>query len=530
MSGLNTIRLLLAEMQPEERNTFRNYLTSFDSRGEKFNSKSVKLLDLLGERPELPSDRDVEFFLYGKRSTMAFSRLLIRFRDKLLESLLLDVNVKREGAYSDHFRYLFEARKKLCYAQILAGRGLHEIAHFLCESVCETGERFELYEEWLLALRIRMQLAALLQHDAAAFQRLQLRYEKVERAHRAAFDAYCTYNFWMQRFEHKALPVANDAQLAADTERLRENAAKVNSDHVSFYWLYLDAAKHQSNRNYRIARRSLEKQLTLIENSKAVFVENRLGAVLLNLADNEINLHRFDRCVEYCQRAMALQHVKSFNANQCLEREFYGHYYANRFGQARMILQELLANDVGKHTAFRRGRRQYLLANILFLQGMYRETNDLLLELNAIETDSEGWNVGLRVLLIMTDIERSLHELAGKRIESTRKHLRKLEQQDKLRLRDRVIYEVLRELDANSYDFKATYQQMPDEFALLRSNRENYRWEVKTPEMIIFHEWFFAHVIKIDYIQKVPRYADPERDSTDTSANYQEESDTQEQL
>jgi tetratricopeptide (TPR) repeat protein len=518
MSGLKTIRKLLHAMQPEERTTFRNYLTSFDSRGEKFSSKSVKLLDLLAERPDLPADRDVEFFLYGKRSTMAYSRLLIRFRDKLLESLLLDVNVRREGNYGDYFRYLFEARKKLSYAQIVAGRGMEDLANFLCDSVCETGERFELYEEWLLALRLKMQLAALVQQDNTVFTRLLQRYEKTEKAHRAAFDAYCTYNKWINRIERKAYINAHDPDLLADVERLREHAQKVSSDHVNFYWLYLDAARNQFNRNYRIARRCLEKQLTLVENSRALFNDSRMGTVLLNLADNEIYLHRFDRAVDYCQRAMALQHLESFNANQCMECEFYGHFYSQRFGQARMILQQLLLAETGRRVTFRHGKRQYLLANILFLQGMYRETNDLLLELNAIETDSEGWNVGLRVLLIMTDIERSLHELAGKRIESTRKHLRKLEQQDKLHPRDRIIYEVLRQLDANSYDFKITYQQMPEEFALLKSNKRGYRWEVKTPEMIIFHEWFFAHVIKNEYNQKVPRYIEPDADEhTETS-------------
>ncbi|MCU0432703.1 MAG: hypothetical protein MUC87_04550 [Bacteroidia bacterium] len=515
-------------MHPEERTTFRNYLTSFDSRGEKFNSKSVKLLDVLAERPDLPPDSDVEFFLYGKRATMAYSRLLIRFRDKLLEALLLDVNVKREGNYGDYYRYLFEARKKLCYAQIVAGRGLEDVANFLCDSVCETGEKFELYEEWLLALRLKMQFAAVVQQDNTVFNRLMHRYEKTERAHRAAFDAYCTYNKWINRIESKAYINAYDPELAADVERLRDHAQKVSSDHVNFYWLYLDAARNQFNRNYRTARRCLEKQLTLVENSKALYNDSRLGTVLLNLADNEIYLHRFDRTVDYCQRAMALQHLESFNAGQCMECEFYGHFYSQRFGQARMILQQLLATETGRRNTFRRGKRQYLLANILFLQGMYREANDLLLALNAIETDSEGWNVGLRVLLIITDIERTLHELAGKRIESTRKHLRKLEQQDKLHPRDRIIYEILRQLDANSYDFKTTYQQMPDEFELLKSNKRGYRWEVKTPEMIVFHEWFFAHVIKSSYTQKIPRYAepDPDENSPATDAEQADEDET----
>lgn len=509
MSGLQTVRALLGKMGSEERTVLRNYLTSFDSRGERFNSKSVKLLDMLGDQPGRPSDSEVEFFIYGKRSTMAFSRLLIRFRDKLLESLLLDVNIRRENSYNEYERNLFEVRKKLSYAQILAERGLSELAYFMYDSVCEIAEYYEFYDEWQQAIRLRMEITGTSQGEEI-FERWRQKHEKVERAAKACFDAYCRYTIWMNRFElRQSIPV-QDPQLIKDIHLIKNAAEKTSSDQIHFYWLQLDALFLQQQRNYRQARRSLEKLRALVENSRVLFTNHRLGHVLLKLSENELHLHRFNRSIEYSQKAHALMQPGTRSEFQCLDAEFYGHFYNTRFGASRMILQDLLNRDTGRSGLHRRSRRHYILACILFLQGLYREANDLLLELNIIDADHEGWNVALRILLIMTDIERSLHDIAGKRIESARKHLRKLEAMEKGRPRDQIIYESLKLLDQYSYDFKAAYQHLAQQFVLLRSNHPDYRWEVKTPELIIFHEWFFARVIKGEYVHKIPRYAEPD--------------------
>jgi tetratricopeptide (TPR) repeat protein len=509
MSGLQTIRALLGKMGSEEKKVLRNYLTSFDSRGERFNSKSVKLFDILGDSPNRSNDREIEFFIYGKPATTAFSRLLIRFRDKILESLLLDVNVRRENNHNDYYRNLFEVRKKLSYGQILVGKGLHELAYFMCDSACEICERYELYEEWQQALYLRMQIMGA-SYNEDAFNRIRHRYEKVTRIARAVFDAYCTYTVWINRFNSSSHHQESASELYEDVQKLKIAAEKTDSDQILFYSLHLEAVQSHQVFNYRQVRKNLEKLRILIEDSEVLYTNQRLANVLLNLANNELYLRRFDRAIEYSQNARTLLHVQTKEEFQSLELEFYAHYYNARFGPARMLLQDLLDRDSGRLTASRRGRRHYILACILFLQGLYREANDLLLELNAIDAEREGWNVWLRILLIMTDIQRSLTDVAGKRMESAKKHLRKLAMLEKANPRDQLIFECLYTLDQHQYDFKAAYQHLSGQFEWLRSNHPQYRWEVKTPEMILFHEWFFAYVIKSEYIHKIPRYSEPD--------------------
>ncbi|TND08394.1 MAG: hypothetical protein FD123_2190 [Bacteroidetes bacterium] len=495
-------------MSPEEQGVFRGFLTSFDSRGERFNSKSVKLLDLLCSSHGNISDHEVEFYVYGKRATMAFSRLLIRFRDKLVESLLLDVNVKREGAYSEQFRYLFEVRKKICCAQIFVGRGLYEIALFLYDTAAETSGKYEFYEELLQVLRLKMQLAALTQ-GKEEFQRIMREYRKYEACQAAAFAAYCDYNLLVGETVFKGRQEDHGRFLLQSISRMRRDYQETGSANVAFYLYYLEAQHFQELHFFRHARKSLMKLAALVEKFPAVHVPYRLGNVLINLADNDLFLHQFDRAVETCSRARPLLKTGSYNEFQCMETEFYGHYYSGRYDHARMLLLELLESDNEKNASFRHGKRQYLLACTLFMQGEYKEVHELLAEHNEIERDREGWNVGIRILSIMNDLERALNDSAGKKIENARKHLRKLEQQEKLRRREQLIYEVLRELDNRSYDFKAVHQSLAGHFEALRSNDGENCWQVRSPEMIIFHEWFLAHVIRIKYVQKTPKYTEP---------------------
>jgi len=508
MSGLQSIRGLIACMSPEEISTFRNFLTSFDSRGERFNSKSVKLLDLLGRSRENVSDREVEFIVYGKRSTVAFSRLLIRFRDKLLESLLLDVNTRREDAYSEQFRYLFEVRKKISCAQILVGRGLNELALFLYDSAADTCKEFEFYEELLMALRLKMQLVALTQ-GYEEFQRIMREYKRYELCNEARFAAYCDYNLLVGKTGFKGRQEEHGRFLVQAVARMRRDYEVTNSANVAFYLYYLEAHHFQELQFYRNARKSLLRLAQLIDRSPAVRTKYRLGNVFINLADNDLFLRQFERSISFSAQARALVKPGSFNEFQCMETEFYAQFYSGRYEVARQLLEELLEKDQDKTAAFRRGRRQYLMACTLFMLGNYREVQELLLEQNEIEADREGWNVGIRILSIMNDIERMLHDMAGKKIENARKHLRKLGSEEKLRRRDTLIYEVLRELENRSYDFKQVYQELAGHFELLRSNDTECCWLIRSPEMIIFHEWFLARVIKIKYVQKIPKYVEP---------------------
>lgn len=102
MEALNMIREIVFRLSEEEKGTIRLYLRNFNQRGK--NSRSIKLFDILTTAPKRKDEpqetrEQFEMLLYGKGNPATFGRLLLRLKEKILEALIIDVNINREGAY-----------------------------------------------------------------------------------------------------------------------------------------------------------------------------------------------------------------------------------------------------------------------------------------------------------------------------------------------------------------------------------------------------------------------------------------------
>ena len=84
-------------------------------------------------------------------------------------------------------------------------------------------------------------------------------------------------------------------------------------------------------------------------------------------------------------------------------------------------------------------------------------------------------------------------------IESFRKYLERTSKQYEVRERDKLVLKVLQELDKNDYNFSLTAIVAADELEKLKSTNEKYAWNPDSPELILFHDWFNAKLLKKEY-------------------------------
>ena len=93
-------------------------------------------------------------------------------------------------------------------------------------------------------------------------------------------------------------------------------------------------------------------------------------------------------------------------------------------------------------------------------------------------------------------------------IESMRKHIDRTAKLKAVRKRDVVILKLLTRLGRYAFNFKYVWKKYKPQFDLLASNDSEYRWEMKTHEMIVFHHWFKAKALgkPYDYELKSPVY------------------------
>jgi hypothetical protein len=119
--------------------------------------------------------------------------------------------------------------------------------------------------------------------------------------------------------------------------------------------------------------------------------------------------------------------------------------------------------------------------------------------LNIIEDlgdDKDGWNSWIRYVKILCWIELKQYDEADRAIERFRKYIQR---HKSVSQRISLISKVLVNLGLQAYNFKATQIRKAQELQLLASTKEGVRWFPNSPELILFHDWFEAKLLKKEY-------------------------------
>ena len=134
--------------------------------------------------------------------------------------------------------------------------------------------------------------------------------------------------------------------------------------------------------------------------------------------------------------------------------------------------------------------------------GQYRNSYVFLQETGAIGKDKEGWNIGIRILTILLKVEMILLESAEAHLESMRKYIERTDRKHLLRERDLLIFQLLKSLERESFNFKLVWQVHSEAFKQLSTNAGDVAWAPNTPELVVFHQWFQAKVRNQPYTFK----------------------------
>lgn len=507
MSSIVSLRKLVESLTIEEKKLCRNFLHGFTIRGENAENKNLALFNILAseEQGDL-SERDVEFLLYGEKNFDAFVKLKFRLRNKVLESLIVDVNIERTGAYGECSRVLHTIRKKIIQAQIIKGRGLHDFAAMLLEEVLQQAKKYELYDEFLSALKYLIQIEAFNKNPRSIEKLLSL-HQKYSFHRDALFNAQTNFFLLIGEGGLTGWHSRDLAKVKSTIDEIQIQYRKTGSATVAFYLFSLEVHYYQEIGHFLKAGRVLKRMADLIEHHIVLFSPQRLAFALANLAWNNLHLRRFKQAITLCNDSLKLLKAGSFSYYQALETLFYAEFYSGKYLKALSIIDRIIKKTKNESAKFRNSRREYLRVCTLFMLGRTQEVSTFFIHYNQIEDDKDGWNVGVRLLNIMTDIEQGRIDTADSRIETIRKHLKKINSSTGLRPRQRLIYEVLRELERSSFNFKDVYSKMHEAINNLRSVGDKYAWEILSPKLIIFEEWFVAKALGIPFRkQNIPAY------------------------
>ena len=271
------------------------------------------------------------------------------------------------------------------------------------------------------------------------------------------------------------------------------------------YYLQLYSIHYlQSIDDYIKAEEHCNELIALVKNNKSVYLHERLGKAYMYIALN--NLYSFGFNAALANATRALEYCKSKPAYlfKVKETQFLASYFSGNINDSKIILIELsdIAEDL---TGIELAKCSFYKAVISFLLEDNKTVNQHLNEITDIEKDKDGWNIGIRILSILNLLKSEKFELVESKIESLRKHIERSDKTDGVSPRNRLIFQILLELGRSSYSYKQVWDQQKESFDLLSSFNSQYKWTVKSPELIRFHDWFKAQANNEAYELKVKK-------------------------
>lgn len=493
MEIMDSILRIVNRLTEEEKSAARSYLTTFGQKGKE--ARAIHLFDFIvahnNEKKRTPIDaKELELRVYGEPASANFTRLVYRLREKILESLVLDVNVNRPDAYDERTRVNIEIRKNITQAQILQSRGLQDLSEAILEKVIQQAKKFEILEELLLAIRLLINLRR--SQDGGKYLNKWLAvYEKYDFMKSALVRAEASMCRVHAELDFKAGEKAKSDWLKSILDEMAADYRKTSCAHIGFNYFYLQAQYYQIQRDFRNARKALEDNLKLLETHPSIYTGIRVGNVLSNIADNDLYLLQFARSQKTAAKASLHFKENSFNHQQAVELVFYSHYYRGDYKSAKATILQLLPDtEMSTDLQYKQGKRFYLLACTCFMLGDFSTTLKLVNRIvNPIEEDREGWNIGLRVLTIMALIEAQKFDEAQSRIAALKTFTDSIGK-DMITERTLTVITLLRKLSNAAFDFKVLNQKESARIESLSS----MEWLPKSTEMVIVHQWILSKV------------------------------------
>ncbi len=487
MTTLNSFKNLVNKLKREEVKSLLKYLRYYQDAKDDTKGKGVMLIEAILADPDCTT-KDIQIGLYGSENYHAFNKLLNRTKDKIYEVMLFDQNLSKEF-YSDRNRAVFEIRKKLVQSEILYLRGMTDELESFQNKIISKAKQYEVYDSLIEALRAKQRYVGF-RFGKTSYDRIENEILKYEINRKAVIQSRSLFT--------KIMSVINQSNTSNDYKDdlyqainlLTKDFQTTSSSTVGYYLYYLQAEWFQINNLYKDAESILSKLLKLVLENHSIYTKTRHGDVLMNLSFNELHLGNFDLALQNAVLAKSYYENNSVTMDVAKELEFYCRFFLKDIDNSEKLIDEIYNSTRSSNTPFLYSKRAYLYACLKTLKGDFSGSNELLQEVKEIEKDKEGWNLGKRILTIINRIESKDLESADLKVLSLEKFLKRILKFRHVRKRDIAILRILLKLINEGFDFEKVYLQRKRYFDLLESDDPDYGWKIKSPEMIVFHQWF----------------------------------------
>ena len=490
MKNLNSLNSLILKMTREElksANKFFDYYSESKSK-----TKSSDLVKLLVEKKEFNA-RDIQTKLYGKQNLFAFNKLINRTKEKLLEVALFDSNISK-NYYTDRVRVSFELKKKLIQCDILNMKGLKDDSDLMCKKIIAKAEMYELYDIVTSAYIIRRRFINIRKKNKE-LNNLIIEIESAEFKNKTILSAQIIYDNILNKISNTANSEKYYQELKKSINSLEEMHKIFDSNIIGYNLNFLKTQLYQIDENYEDANKCLSNMIVYLKN-KSMYTEFRLGATLLNISNNNIYLNKDDYFLKNPDKLKKYFSNNIINQSLVDELVFYYLFYNNNYTDAEIVIMRLVNVPIANNIPSIMKKWPYLFAALKFRMGEFIKCKEMLNNLDEFGRENQGWNINMRLLIIMTNIELNQYEICDQLISNLEKYIKRSQKNNIIQKRYIIISRILIKLVNSNYQFKSVLATRKKYFDLLQSDDVNFKWKIKSPELIDFNNWYLQRMLK----------------------------------
>lgn len=425
--------------------------------------------------------------------------------DRLLEVIYSVLNnkevfVSERNLYSDPYfnRKLIYQKIELIYT--IANKNVpSEWVLKMIESVERNAKQFEFLDELQGLLRFKINYCA----DNNLFKKYEeasLEYKKNLRYCELndISDQYlCKYIAFVQHLSIDDKSKIDEMECAL--QKLDEFYNETKLIYVLWRKLMVELQLSHYKEDFEKAEEIILNLIQLTERESPIKNFGRISQSYMNLAFTQFYLFKFQAAYENSLKAVRKVVTGKIFQNLSNESAVFALIYLKRPAEAGEMLADILSSELIGNTSAQLAKRNLMMAFLKYLQKDYKGAFKYLQKTKEIETDKEGWNLGIRMLNIYLTLSTDKVDLADQRISSMRKHIERTVKQRNMRKRDVVIFRVLSHLSRSGFDFADTWTERQKDFQLLKSDLPDYKWVPRSHELIIFDQWFEAKMNGVEY-------------------------------
>jgi tetratricopeptide (TPR) repeat protein len=422
-----------------------------------------------------------------KNPHRAFEKLKSRLRWDILNILLL----QESSIHSSKSEALtFNCRRYILQSEILLKRGLYKEAIVIMDKAICIAQKHELFIEQILIDNIcsDYNLNKLKKDEYSNYRsRIKKASTHIEKLAFAKqfYDELVSYAL----FKLGEDPPYEDWKVKLDV--LSNYSSSSDSVRIRFYFSICQVYYYRHTKQYS---KSLESALTLLkqEETSEVFGSNLFkGTIHLETAKCFLLIKEYSEAIYHSSYSISHFGMDKKNALSSYEVLFYSFINEENFEDALRVTEQAFENTYLQRNNFLSSKWWFLKAGVQFKMKNYPASIISLKKCSALYKDKDYWMLACSLFETICRIENGDLDWFEYRSEGLKKIMMRHNKGKKSPHNNRfgLIYQILKTLNKNNFDFSRTVAEEKHNMELLSEDSENFLWNQAGCEIVRFDEW-----------------------------------------